>query len=125
MELLFDRLLDDEDLDLLELPEDLFTLDELLREVLEDLTLEEELDLETFPLLLDVELDLFTPEELRLVEPEDLLTLEELLLFDPELLVTLPEDLLLELLDPTFPELPLLLEDPLERTLELLLDLLL
>lgn len=125
MELLFDRLLDDEDLDLLELPEDLFTLDELLREVLEDLTLEEELDLETFPLLLDVELDLFTPEELRLVEPEDLLTLEELFLFDPELLVTLPEDLLLELLDPTFPELPLLLEDPLERTLELLLDLLL
>ncbi len=125
MELLFDRLLDDEDLDLLELPEDLFTLDELLREVLEDLTLEEELDLETFPLLLDVELDLFTPEELRFVEPEDLLTLEELLLFDPELLVTLPEDLLLELLDPTFPELPLLLEDPLERTLELLLDLLL
>lgn len=125
MELLFDRLLDDEDLDLLELPEDLFTLDELLREVLEDLTLEEELDLETFPLLLDVELDLFTPEELLFVEPEDLLTLEELLLFDPELLVTLPEDLLLELLDPTFPELPLLLEDPLERTLELLLDLLL
>jgi hypothetical protein len=125
LELLFDRLLDDEDLDLLELPEDLFTLDELLREVLEDLTLEEELDLETFPLLLDVELDLFTPEELLFVEPEDLLTLEELLLFDPELLVTLPEDLLLELLDPTFPELPLLLEDPLERTLELLLDLLL
>jgi hypothetical protein len=120
LELLFDRLLDDEDLDLLELPEDLFTLDELLREVLEDLTLEEELDLETFPLLLDVELDLFTPEELLFVEPEDLLTLEELLLFDPELLVTLPE-----LLDPTFPELPLLLEDPLERTLELLLDLLL
>ena len=56
MELLFDRLLDDEDLDLLELPEDLFTLDELLRVVLEGLTLEEELDLETLPLLLDVEL---------------------------------------------------------------------
>lgn len=119
MELLFDRLLDDEDLDLLELPEDLFTFEELLRLVLEDLTLEEERDLETFPLLFDDEFDLFTPEELLVEEPEDLLTLEELLLFDPELLLTLPEDRLLESLDPTFPDLPLLLEDPLERTLEL------
>ncbi len=116
LELLFLRLLDD--LDLLEFPEDRFTFEELLDLLPEDLTREEDLDLETFPLLLDEEEDRLTPE-LLLEDPEDLLTLDPLFLFDPELRDTEPDDLLPELLDLIFPDRPLFVVDPLERTLEL------
>ena|GEM_PF-6721165 len=96
LEELFDLLLELFDFLEEELPEDLFTPEELLDLLPEDLTLEDDLDFETPLLLLDEELELLTLEEplLRLelellfTEPEERLRFKS----EPTLLLVFPED---------------------------------